>query len=193
MDALEFPSFITCSSEHHIGARVINLVLASISSSLYHPVQHRPTFSISTASHTSSSCPLTLLSWPQPPSKAAPASFTLLVSSPQLLHTSIFLIPSTPAGCPSLPLSLWTPTLHQVAPVPRSRASSWLMSSLGPELCQGVWHCSGQTGRASGGPWWSLGTGYGHWRRDRKVPACPTCRYSGSVSILGAGDCYFGH
>lgn len=29
------------------------------------------------------------------------------------------------------------------------------------------------TRRTSGGPWWSLGTHHGHWRRDKKVPQCP--------------------
>lgn len=172
--------------------RVINPVLASMSPS--HPVQHRPTFSI--------------LSFPY--LSLLPADPPILASSPPLkLHLPnlpswwALLSRSTPPRCSyraprpaaplSLSLSLWPSSLPQVAHVPPSSASSWLMSSLGPELCQGAWRCSGQTRRASGGPWWSLGTEYGHWRRDRKVPECPTCRYSDSVSVLGAGDCYFGH
>lgn len=173
--------------------RVINLVLASISSPPSRPVQPRPTFSTPTASRTSPSCLLlTLLSWPP-----APVCTCLIYQVGELSsaapNTSIFLIPSTPGTSLSSSRSLRPPSLPQVAPVPASRASSWLMSSLGPELCQGAWRCSGQTGRASGGPWWSLGTDYGHWRRDRKGPECPTCRYPVSVSVPGASDCYFVH
>lgn len=44
------------------------------------------------------------------------------------------------------------PILPLVAPLPPSRASSWLMSSLGPQLCQGAWCCSGPNQEDIRGP-----------------------------------------
>lgn len=50
------------------------------------------------------------------------------------------------------------PNFPQVASLLPSRVSSWLMSSLGPELCQGAWYCFGPNQEDIGGARWSLGT-----------------------------------
>lgn len=50
------------------------------------------------------------------------------------------------------------PNFPQVASLLPSRVSSWLMSSLGPELCQGAWYCSGPNQEDIRGARWSLGT-----------------------------------
>lgn len=69
---------------------------------------------------------------------------------------------------------LFHPILPLVASLLPSRVSSWLMSSLGPELCQGAWYCSGPNQEDIRGPRWSLGTERGDWKHDRKVSELPT-------------------
>lgn len=50
------------------------------------------------------------------------------------------------------------PNFPQVASLLPSRVSSWLMSSLGPALCQGAWYCFGPNQEDIRGARWSLGT-----------------------------------
>lgn len=69
---------------------------------------------------------------------------------------------------------LFCPILPLVASLPPSRVSSWLMSSLGPELCQGACYSSGPNQEDIRGPRWSLGTERGCWKHDRKVSGLPT-------------------
>lgn len=69
---------------------------------------------------------------------------------------------------------LFRPILPLVASLLPSRVSSWLMSSLGPELCQGAWYRSGPNQEDIRGPRWSLGTECGYWKRDRKVAELPS-------------------
>lgn len=68
---------------------------------------------------------------------------------------------------------LFQPILPLVASLLPSRVSSWLMSSLGPKLCQGAWYCSGPNQEDIRGPRWSLGTERGSWKHDRKVSELP--------------------
>lgn len=68
---------------------------------------------------------------------------------------------------------LFHPILPLVASLLPSRVSSWLMSSLGPELCQGAWYCSWPNQEDIRGPRWSLGTEHGSWKHDRKVSELP--------------------
>lgn len=67
------------------------------------------------------------------------------------------------------------------------------MSSLVPQLSQGAWQCLGQTGRPTGGPWWPMGTGHGHWSGVRKVPQMSHMSICGLCLFLELVDYYFVH
>lgn len=130
--------------------------------------------------------------------QAAPASlprFGELPSSPSPLHSPqwrrLFLVLGLSSSSISPPLLL--PPLPPPSPFsPESPARPCIQGLqladefIRPKALPRSMTAFRPTRRTSGGPWWSLGTHHGHWRRDKKVPQCPlnVCVFSLGAHFL---------